>query len=271
MNKEILEQYLKEGKSTREIQAITGKHHNTVAYWIKKHGLKEEQKFKKTPNYKIQKVDSKEKAYLLGFLVADGSIGIDKGVEINVQLKDKEVVDYLANIVNGNVTHSKELDKKKRRFPRARLKKKITDINTFVGGDKKADRHFPIVGEEFERYLLLGFFDADGCITWGRRKDRNRIWQKVSFTSSLKILVGVQQFLLKKLEISTILRPKTNCDCFVLEFSNKKDVLKILDYLYQDKFVVLKRKYLKAKALRLELEENGETHENGQYRAEPTE
>ena len=35
-------------------------------------------------------------------------------------------------------------------------------------------------------------------------------------------------------------------------------------------FIVLHRKYLKYNALRLELGENGESHNDGQYRAEPT-
>ena len=74
----------------------------------------------------------------------------------------------------------------------------------------------------------------------------------------VKILTGVQQFLLKKLSISTIVRPKKNENCYVIEFANKKDVIKFLDYIYSDNFIVLQRKYLKANALRLELEENGE-------------
>ena len=47
--------------------------------------------------------------------------------------------------------------------------------------------------------------------------------------------------------------------------------MKFLGYIYQDDFIVLKRKYLKYKALRLELEENGESRISEQYRAEPTE
>ena len=47
-------------------------------------------------------------------------------------------------------------------------------------------------------------------------------------------------------------------NCYIIEFANRKDILKFLDYIYCDNFVVLQRKYLKAKALRLELEENGE-------------
>ena len=93
----------------------------------------------------------------------------------------------------------------------------------------------------------------------GKRKDKNRLWQKVSFTSQLKILEGVQKYLINKLNISTVIRPKTNEKCFVLEFSNLSDVIKFCEHIYPNEdFIILNRKYLKYKALRLELEENGE-------------
>ena len=128
----------------------------------------------------------------------------------------------------------------------------------FIGGNLKINRHLPIVRKDLNRYLLLGAFDADGCLTWGRRKDKNRIWHKISFTTSFNIAICLQQILIKELNISTIVRPKSKESCYVIEFANRKDILKFLDYIYCDDFVVLKRKYLKAKALRLELEENGE-------------
>ena len=107
--------------------------------------------------------------------------------------------------------------------------------------------------------MIRGIFDADGCITWGYRKDRNRIWHKVSFTSSLGILTSVQK-VLYKIGISTIVRPKANEDCYVLEFTNKKDILKFYNYLYaDDSFIPLKRKFDNYNALRLEL---GELSEN---------
>lgn len=214
------------------------------------------EKTKKIP-FRFEKIDTKEKAYSIGFISCDSSIS-NKMVEVSTSKKDKEVVDFISNVVDGNVFVDNTFDKKSRRFPRARLIKKIPDVETFVGSSLKKDRHFPIANKDLQRYVLLGAFDADGCITWGWRKDRNRIWQKISFTTSLKLATGIQQMLLKTLEISTIVKPKKNNKCFVLEFSNKNNVLKFLDYIYQDDFVVLNRKYLKAKALRLELEENGE-------------
>ena len=107
--------------------------------------------------------------------------------------------------------------------------------------------------------MLQGFFDGDGCITWGYRKDRNRLWHKVSFTSSFSILEGLQQYLFKQ-GITTKVRPKSNENCGVLEFANKKDIIKFYNLVYSDKdFIILRRKYIKYNALRLELEENGET------------
>jgi hypothetical protein len=61
------------------------------------------------------------------------------------------------------------------------------------------------------------------------------------------------------LGISTTVRPKSKENAYVLEFSSRKDVLNFLNYVYpDDKFVVLKRKYNSARAVRLEWEENGE-------------
>lgn len=258
MDKNFLKKCLEQGMSTRDIEKICDKKRSTISYWIKKHGLDEKSYYKKTPNYSFGKIDTPEKAYVLGFILADAAINYNN-TEISVELIDKEVVDFISSIVDGNVHCDYTYDKKARRFPRARLTKKITDILKYTGGKLKKDRHFPRIREDLERYMVLGLFDSDGCLTWGRRKDKNRIWQKITFSSQLKILEGLQQYLNKKLNISTIVRPKKNEDCFVLEFANKNDVLKFCQHIYPDEnFIILERKYLKYDALRLELEENGE-------------
>lgn len=259
MNKELLIQHLLEGKSTRDIEKITGKHRNTISYWIKKYDLTNSMKYKKNGNFLLGKVDGAEKAYTLGFVLADGSINYKKDVEITVNIRDKEIVEFISDVINSNVTYDRTFDKKARRFPRARTQKRIKDISKYIGGDKKNDRHFPRIPKHLERYLLLGIFDADGCITWGKRKDRNRLWHKISFTSQYKILEGVQQILLKRINIASSIKPKSNENCYVLEFSNRENIVEFLNYIYQDDFVVLKRKHIKWKALRLELGENGES------------
>ena len=154
-------------------------------------------------------------------------------------------------------------NKKKKQFPSASIHIDnpiiCKDIKKLFGGRLKEERHIPIIKKDLEKYLLQGFFDADGCITWGIRKDRYRIWQKVSFTSQYKMLEGIQNIFIKN-NISTKIRPKSNEKCFVMENASKQEVLKMLDLIYSDKdFIILERKYIKSNALRLELEEFGGT------------
>lgn len=213
----------------------------------------------KKEGIQIEKIDNKDIAYMIGFICADSSISLNNSVELGVKLEDKEILDYLGNILDSKVNIDNVINKKARRFPRARFTKNITDILFFIKSRLKNDRILPIVSNDLEKYLLLGFFDGDGCITWGKRKDRNRIWQKVSFTSSLKMLIHVQK-ILQKINISTIIRPKKDENTYVLEFSSKNEVLFFGNWLYDnDNFVVLRRKFNNFNALRLELDKFGET------------
>ena len=258
ISKELLENFLKEGKTTREIGLILGVANTTISRYIRNYNLNNLYSKPKYLPYHLTKIDSKELAYMLGFIIADSSIN-NEIVEISVAINDSELMDLFSPLLGIKSFEDLTLVKGKRRFPRIRLVRKIVGINKFIGGNKKKDRNVPIIQKDLEVYLIRGIFDADGCITWGYRKDRNRIWHKVSFTSSLGILTSVQK-VLYKIGISTIVRPKANEDCYVLEFANKKDILKFYNYLYaDDSFIPLKRKFDNYNALRLEL---GELSEN---------
>lgn len=263
MNRELLEKYLEDGLTHREIAQLTGKSRSAVGYWISKYKLNDKSKYAK-PKYKdpkmFNKIDTPEKAYIIGYALADGYIN-NSSIEFGCCLDDKEILQFVANYIGANYREDLTYKPEARRFPRARItignSDLVIDFNKYCSS--KENKHCPIISKNLERYLVQGFFDGDGCLTWGLRKDRNRIWQKISFTSSLKVLTGIQQILLKQCAISTIIRPKANENCFVLEFANKKDVLKFLNFIYpDDNFIILKRKYNKANALRLELGEFGE-------------
>lgn len=258
ISKELLENFLKEGKTTREIGLILGVANTTISRYIRNYNLNNLYSKPKYLPYHLTKIDSKELAYMLGFIIADSSIN-NEIVEISVAINDSELMNLFSSLLGIKSFEDLTLVKEKRRFPRIRLVRKIVGINKFIGGNKKKDRNVPIIQKDLEVYLIRGVFDADGCITWGYRKDRNRIWHKVSFTSSLGILTSVQK-VLYKIGVSTIVRPKANKDCYVLEFANKEDILKFYNYLYADKsFIPLKRKFDNYNALRLEL---GELSEN---------
>lgn len=260
MDYKELKDSLDSGLSTRQISRLFGIHRNTVSYWIHKYNLTDSMRYKK-PIYiddkMFNKIDTKQKAYILGYVLADAAVS-DDCIEISCALGDVEILEFISDNVGCNIITDNTLDLKARRFPRARVvignKNIVTDI--LKHGGKKNSRRVPIVPKDLDRFLLLGFFDGDGCITWGKRKDRDRLWHKISFTSSLKLLTGVQNILINRVGISSSIKPKSGENCFVLEFANREDVVKFIDYIYpDDDFIVLNRKNKKAKALRLELDE----------------
>lgn len=212
----------------------------------------------KSPSISLNKIDSPEKAYCIGFIGGDGHIDYKNQVSISLSIKDRDVLNFIQQTIGGTVSEDLRYNKKQRKFPNTSLSKVILDIKKFYGGRLKEERSLPHVPKNLEKYLLLGFFDAEGCVTWGYRKDRNRIWQKISFTSQYDLLISIQK-ILTKVNISTSIRPKKDEKCYVLEFSNKIDVINFCNWLYSDlQFIVLKRKFENYNALRLELGEFGE-------------
>ena len=261
ITKEQLSNFLLEGKSVRQIERELGLTPLSLRYWVKKYELSDLMIHKKNPTLILDKIETKEWAYLLGFIAADSYINNDM-VQLVIQHRDKDLINFLGNILGCNTFEDLTRNEKKGKFPDVSITRKINGLSKFLGNTLKKERNLPILKNELEKYMIQGVFDADGCITWGKRVDRGRIWQKVSFTSSYGLLITVQK-VLYKLEITTSIKPKTNSDCFVLEFANKKDVLKFYNWLYQDKdFIPLKRKFDKFNALRLELGELGETINN---------
>lgn len=209
---------------------------------------------KETPNINetyFSEIDTKEKAYILGYLLADGYIN-NSTLEFGCAIADKEILEFIAKELNFNT----------RIFPIARItvrnKRIIKDLLRYTVGSKE-NKTFPRINKNLQHYMLLGFFDGDGCLTWGKRKDRNRLWQKVNFTGSYKLLYAIQK-LLQKLDITSSLHPKGKENCYVLELASKEDVKKILSYMYGDEdLIILHRKFDKYNALRLELGEFDET------------
>ena len=265
ISKEDLITYLNHGLSSRDIEKITGIRYWDILYYIQQYGIKEYNHYSKK-DYNIHffdKVDTKEKAYILGLFLGDGHITKDNKFEMNIQRCDEEILKFVDKNIGCGYRIDNRKNEAKKKFPQCSIKLCdqvfVRNLKRLFGGRLKAERHIPIIKKDLERYMVLGFFDAKGCVTWGWRKDRNKIWQKISFTSQYQMLVGIQN-ILDKNGISSRLRPKSKEQCYIIEICDKNRVLQFLDYIYpNDEFIVLKRKYEKQYALRLELGEFGES------------
>lgn len=258
LDKQFLIDCLNKGMSTRDISNITGMSRSNVGYLINKYGIGYLSHHNKPEPYRFEIIDTPAKAYALGFILCDAGISDIGYVSLYTCIRNSQPVQFISWLTGGRCDYNYTFNREKRIFPKCRLGRRIADITKFIGGPRKDQRHFPRVRQDLERYLMLGVFDADGCITWGRRKDRNRLWHKVCIKSSFNILYGIQQFLYSKLNIPTKIYPVKNENCFVLEFADRERVMYFLSWLYQNPAdVILYNKYQKYCALRLELEENG--------------
>ena len=115
MDKQFLLECLNKGMSTRDIEKICDKGRSTISYWIDKYDLKDNSKYKKTKNYRFEKIDTPEKAYCLGFILADAAIS-QTNTEIAVEIRDKCILDFISTIIGGNIQCDYTYNKKKRRL-----------------------------------------------------------------------------------------------------------------------------------------------------------
>jgi hypothetical protein len=261
IEKQIVINELNKGKSIRKIARDYDIPNKTLHYWVKKWQLKSDYKKPIYNEYFFNKIDSPEKAYILGFILGDGHL-TKKVLEITLALNDLEVLKYISNNIGGNIRIDKTFNREKKRFPRCRLtignKPILRNLNMLFGGFLKEDRHIPIIKKSLEKYLVLGFFDAEGCITLGKRKDREKMWFKIYFTSQLKMLEGIQNILLNR-GISSAIHKRKHNKCYDM-YIRKKETFKLGKWLINDDNIGLIRKQKAVKALlRLESDEFGRT------------
>lgn len=228
-------------------------------------------KFNVNKNY-FNKIDSHEKAYVLGFLYADGS---NRGDGI-IFTQNIERIDILKNVKNSLKSEAKirECSQKPGHY---RLEV-FSDIlvkdaeKLGVVKNKSLILQFPsfdIVPELYMSSFILGYFDGDGCIWNGKRyhcivKDktrktgyRKRIIHNVkfTFTGCISFIEPLQDYLIKigivknktKLNFSKANNPNNNtCDkVCTLEYSGRQQIKKLYDYMYSNASIWCEEKKLK--------------------------
>lgn len=253
-----------EGKSALDIARILNfKYVQPVYNYFKKMGwerLSREQ-YPSGARYDVDlnffnKIDTEEKAYILGFLCADGHIDA-KSYRITISLQNSDI-DILEKIrtamhsthpIKTDILRSNPYKKSNNKI----LKQCSLNINgknlvtplieMGICGKKTYTLDGSVckmIPENLMKHFLRGYFDGDGNITWGKH-----------YSSGNKYIIqvcGNEDFLLntyQKYFPSTckLYKDLYSKQCFVWKIANKNSVLEFLNYIYGDATIYLDRKY----------------------------
>lgn len=187
-------------------------------------------------------------AYFLGYLFCDGAYhrpNHKRKHRIAVSSTDIEIIDSF-------IEHYQPLSCVKEREPNSNTDKGIIgkkNYKNFILSSKfsesleefgvmklKKDRLYQNVPKKFFKQFLLGCFDADGSISWGIRKDRNRMWADFKITHcSLSFLLKLQKQIYDDFNMGSFVAKKSEKeDCYVLRLSARTEVARMFDILYAD-------------------------------------
>jgi intein-encoded DNA endonuclease-like protein len=207
----------------------------------------------KTYNQDFFKKWSVDMAYVLGFLYADGNIiKTKRGTHfVSLQVMDKEIVYKIRDVMEsnhkinqykklstGNIAYRLQIGSKE-------LFTDLTNIGLVVNKTKRI--RLPKIPENYETDFIRGYFDGDGGVWTGIRRDRKKMTQilQVVFTSSSFLFLKDLKSLLKRKGLlgGSLFRVKSNTYSRLLFGTG--DSLKLYKTVYNGRYkLFLNRKKL---------------------------
>lgn len=185
-------------------------------------------------------IDSEEKAYWLGFIMADGCVYQGTGETYRLQINLKyDDLPHLNKFQESIGSDYKVQIKKIKDYQVAQLKINSTEMckdlmKLGVVPRKSLVCEMPKIDESLVCHFIRGYFDGDGCV---RLSVGEHITRCFSIAGGELMLASIN----KRLNINIRNLNRGN-DLFSIDTGSKKDLLRIYDYLYGDATIYLQRK-----------------------------
>lgn len=255
--KEIyLEEHVKNGLTYSQIREKYNISRGTWDYYIRyKLGLKNDSRKYVAKDIYFDIIDTELKAYLLGFLYADGYISSDGRIGILLNRKDEEIVKLIRDTISPNSVinytnyqNIKRSPQVKLRFRSKHIYKRLKDLGFTIDKTHTNCEILSNIPEQYKRHFIRGYCDGDGSVRYDLCLDkrRNKSYTKLGIVfcnGTPKILEEIRDYL----NIPAILRKHKSW--YTLEYYNKETVNSICKYLYEDCTYFLKRKYNNAMSI----------------------
>ena len=276
--REIINEYVFLKNTTKNISEKFEVSPSTVLNVLKRNNIKIDKtrrskvkrvrKFDVNDNY-FTKIDSNEKAYILGLLYADGYLTIEgSGTKVvGIDLVDEAVLRQISSRLDyeGEVKPIKDYKNNsrfKRTLKRFRLKfsseKMYEDLIRLGCTPRKSlTLTFPTeeqVPKNFIRAFILGYFDGDGSIIKTIRKGKQ--YKNGEYESYSLSFVGTKEFLNSLKVVLNLEHIKNNKrwkerdnNHFEIRIGGNNQSYRVLKELYEESPIFMKRKHDKFKNL----------------------
>lgn len=190
----------------------------------------------------FNKIDTANKAYILGFLWADGHNNVDKGiVEMRLQERDKHILeDISVEMENDRPLYYVE-EKRATRQNTYRMyitSRQISNALLQYGmyANKTYVLQWPFnMDDQFIPHFLRGFTDGDGYVGDFQ----------ISWVGTEMMMQKIQAILLDALNVNVTIRDTKTDIIKTMQLHRKKEVVRVLDWIYKDADLKLNRKFLK--------------------------
>ena len=221
----------------------------------------------------FNKIDDEKSAYFLGLIYADGNIFKNKTwnswvLSCSQSEKDLDIILKLQNFLQTNRKINENIIKENTYYTISINSKQIClDLKKLgVSENKSLVLKFPtFISDELMPHFIRGYFDGDGSIWEGKRKKmivknekkpgttRERIIHNVkfNFTGSESFIPDLQNYLIEhcgftktKLNYSKSKIEHKHC---TLEYSGRKNIYKLYEYMYSNATIFGERKKNKFK------------------------
>lgn len=192
-------------------------------------------------------IDTEEKAYWLGFLMADGNVS-QKGHIISLELKiiDAEHLFKFKTFLNS--TNNIKLDFGKLKRCRFNFANKYTFEALSKWGcvpNKSLILQFPyLIPKTLYIPFIRGYFDGDGSLTYSyTNKGKTKITVSTNFIGTKSFLQSLQDILLEYNIKFNEWHNKHHNEVIMNIDNNKSNSVKLLNLLYSNATIYLERKY----------------------------
>lgn len=254
---------LKAGKTLKESCNSLNISKSCVGKYLKKHNYKVKARGQFIRKYTLnesflEKIDSASKSQILGILFSDGTASkYNALICLRLQKDDLEYLEKIRKIIQSNkpiyfisgrkfispsnqkqymAKDTASLDITSKKFYKDALQCGLIPGKTWL------NLGIPeVIPEKYQKDFVLGVFEGDGCLSWNEKHGV----ASFQFAGSKNMTRDIFSIIKKELNIIGTIRPHSSI--FVLDYKRFKDIIIIINWLYNNHAFHMERKYLKCR------------------------